>query len=312
LVNTFLTTPLVNWLYIRHKDEFEKEEEDHYKDAYSVLLCINDLKFATRMVTVSSLFKSDHEIMHVRSLIYKEIDDRPSTFFFSEFYSAVYTPFAKGKLLKKNNLAYMKQSAESMGMKFEAKTLVSSDPIADVTSYIEQREFNLVLFEAYQSFEDSRSLIVEKVFDWDIPSLSVARHSILNTTNASGIIIDKSRVVKDTIEKILVIYTGKEFEHFVLKTALQIRSHVQISILSSVPIDGIGVNLLHINLVVTENLIHDVLEESKKGYDLILIGADRQILLPPVNVLRDSPTPVLVLYPRNVSLASSREMDLPV
>jgi len=206
----------------------------------------------------------------------------------------------------------MKQSAESMGMKFEAKTLVSSDPIADVTSYIEQREFNLVLFEAYQSFEDSRSLIVEKVFDWDIPSLSVARHSILNTTNASGIIIDKSRVVKDTIEKILVIYTGKEFEHFVLKTALQIRSHVQISILSSVPIDGIGVNLLHINLVVTENLIHDVLEESKKGYDLILIGADRQILLPPVNVLRDSPTPVLVLYPRNVSLASSREMDLPV
>jgi len=65
-------------------------------------------------------------------------------------------------------------------------------------------------------------------------------------------------------------------------------------------------------LVVTENLIHDVLEESKKGYDLILIGADRQILLPPVNVLRDSPTPVLVLYPRNISLASSREMDLPV
>jgi len=198
-----------------------------------------------------------------------------------------------------------------MGFHLEVRTMISTDPVADVAYYIHNREFNLVLFEAFQSFDEVGNSFVGKVFDWETPSLAVARHAILNTSNPSALLVSKSQNFNEKLEKILFVYSGKDFEKLALEIAFNIKPKIQLSVLTTVPLQN-GADQNHIIMTISENMVEDIAKELKKGFDLIITGGDRLTLGPQVDVIRNNPTPVLIIYPESNSLSSSTSIELPL
>jgi hypothetical protein len=259
------------------------------------------------MVSVSGIFGKVSEPHNVRALFIKEIDDRPSTFFFSEFYTAVYAPIdiAKGKILKKKDkFSGLKQKAEEMGVTFEVRNLICTKPAEDVVDYISQREFNVVLFEAMRNVENPGNGLMDRVFDWDtFPSLSIAKHAILNVDSAVGIIVDKVALYNEKIGKVLVVFTGEPYETFALDTVSSLGPNFAITVITNQKdlSESIGNVPNNIEIITVENPIEASIEESKKGYDLMVVGGNRSDLDQSITLFIMTVTPVLVLYPPKVN-----------
>ncbi len=87
LVTTFMTTPLVHFVYLRKNQEVVRKSIAA-KHPFSVLLNSNNIKMARKMVAASSIL-SGSEGMRAKILLLKEVSDRPSTYFYSEIYHAM-------------------------------------------------------------------------------------------------------------------------------------------------------------------------------------------------------------------------------
>lgn len=225
-------------------------------------------------MTVASLFAKRDEHLHIRALFFKEMDERPSTFFFSEFYASIYAPLstAKQNLLKRrknNSFASLKKAAEEQAFSFSGKALICADPTRDIIDYIDGRDFSMVLqffslshnvffwlffpsfllkshplsppFFMFQVMFESRQLdnldesVIQRVFKWDTPTLAIAHQALQTVEPAIGVLIDKAAVYGENLTRVLFLYQGAAHEEFALHTALNAPTTIQVTILSSKP-----------------------------------------------------------------------------
>ena len=108
-----MTVPLLHFVYFR---KMIKEAKQTNPDIYTVFLNVSNMGTAHFLVTVSSLFNNMKENIRVKALFLVEITDRPSSYFFSEYYNMVQDRgFTKDGKKRKNLLSDMKHNAKLLG-----------------------------------------------------------------------------------------------------------------------------------------------------------------------------------------------------
>jgi hypothetical protein len=87
LFTTCMTTPLLYLVYLRKR----KEMKDLNKSSslFTVFLSVPKLDDAHLLVTVSKLFTHMKDSFKLKALLLSEISDRPSSYFFSEYYHMI-------------------------------------------------------------------------------------------------------------------------------------------------------------------------------------------------------------------------------
>ncbi len=80
LVTTFITSPLVSVLVKKRKSEGKEGS-----DIFTVFLGLYNLKSAPLLIAISNLFTTASDNFLVKALMFQEITDRPSTYYFSEY-----------------------------------------------------------------------------------------------------------------------------------------------------------------------------------------------------------------------------------
>lgn len=124
LFNTIITTPLVSFVWLRHQQK-ENIQKDPVEGVFQTFVVASEPKYIQLMVNVSAIFLQLRDQFNTKVLMLNEISDRPSSYFFSEYYTMIqdlaFT--ADAKFL----LADTKQLSKEKGVELEYKTLASSN-----------------------------------------------------------------------------------------------------------------------------------------------------------------------------------------
>jgi len=123
-----------------------------------ILLHIHDPKVAHWMGEVMDLFRPKKEHVDVKALLLKEVDDRPSTYFFAELHK---TKDDINHLTKKTRapLLEFKESLEHNNAAFNTKTLITANAPFDVCEYLHREDISLAIFELKQDIVFNRPLM---------------------------------------------------------------------------------------------------------------------------------------------------------
>jgi hypothetical protein len=151
LITTFITTPLVYVVYLKKRTKLQRE----VKDTFSVFLGIQNIKSAHWLVSVANLFTHGKDNFLVKALLLTEISDRPSSYWFSEYYNMVQEAPVFGKK-KKLVLSDLKSNLHVPGaVEIQTKRIASADLATDVGAYCTKRTCNLLLWDMHYSVEVS-------------------------------------------------------------------------------------------------------------------------------------------------------------
>lgn len=116
LVTTCMTTPLLYFVYLRKRRE---TREITKSSLFTVYLSVPKLDEAHLLVTISKLFTHVKDSFKLKALLLSEISDRPSSYFFSEYYHMIReNSFTADGKKRKALLSDMKTNAKLSG-KFE-------------------------------------------------------------------------------------------------------------------------------------------------------------------------------------------------
>jgi hypothetical protein len=194
LVTTVMTTPVVHYLYIRHRARFQKNDDS----LYSVFLGVQNLRSAPWLVAVANLFTHGKESPLVKALLLTEISDRPSSYFFSEYYSMVQEAPVFGKK-KSKLLSEIKNNLVVPGAEIATKTIASADLAGDVGAYCAKKSCKVLIWDMYYNVESvpvgkesiktsvlaSFDQKVQKVIKYDpmskvrLPQYSIAKYTMI-------------------------------------------------------------------------------------------------------------------------------------
>jgi len=285
-----------------------------------VLLNISDSTVATWMGTVSTLFFPKNSPTAVKAVTIREIDDRPSTYIFEEFRRKKDRALLSANARKKRNMTFegLRAIVDLKGASFSTRILNTPHPPEDFENFVELRSFNVVMLE-FQPRNDSildlgqsgtlisRSLEqLERAFNWDSPAAKVISNSLLKINCPIGLLIDKKHPGGNKLERVLFVYTGREYESLAIGLLKQliVDSDISITVATTTnsfsdtySIDPEKVSIKEIKMPIDDN--SEIWEQiSKHGYDLIIWGAERggdEIFKLPV--VSGHTTPVLLLYP---------------
>jgi len=331
LVTTFLTTPLLHLVYIRHNKGLVNKISAS-KHPFATLISAYSVKTARKITTIASIFSNGNGML-LKILLLKEISDRPSSFFFSEVYNnmtqqKVLLPGTKDRKEKKNTYSDLITYAQSLdkGIIAEPKIMITSKPEDDLIDYTTQRVFDIVLFHLHSSDRhapqpgdnerDMRfSISIGRAFSWDQTALNTVNNALRKIpTKVSVLFSSHGSPFPETINKILFIWSGKEYEraclHLVQK---RIPETIEVTIFArdatSITKEEVTKNMT----VIQAGGDGEWLQEIKKNYDLLLLGQTRRRSMAELThneYIESSPVPVLVVFP-TMEASEGSVVDLP-
>jgi len=319
LVTTFITTPLLHVVYISKRAPKVKKEES--KDIYTAFLGVQDLSATPWMVKAVNLFSGMREGFYVKALMMNEISDRPSSYFFSEYYSMIQDmPLTKGTKLGKTFLT-VKNNAKQLGLNMDIKNIASSDLTQDVARYCTNHACNLLLFNLMydveiretnqdtsfsltQSISTMQDKVVQTVLTYD-PTAKVIESTMSRVSCAVGVLVYKRDAMKaigtEPLQRVLALITAPTSDHESLVLAVLTKSkNVAITILTSADSEVTQIMQGRDNVTIIPSTVPelDIVKEAKKDYDLLVIGAARSgAHLYESHAIKEIQCPVLVLYP---------------
>jgi len=292
-----------------------KEMKDIELGGFSAAIHISDPKAAHWLGVVIGMFRPKNGQLAVKGVLVREIDDRPSTYFFAEI--------RKGRedlsLLtkkKKTPLLGLKESLQEKNSTFDTKTIVTATAPYDVCVYLGEEEFGVCLFELKHEVVNRQPLgafirrklrKIESVFDWDTSSARIANYCIENASCPVAILVDKVGI-PSALEQLLFVYTGKPYEDYALHIFQNIlinEPEVRVTVITDMA-DFAEKNHVQSETVRiqffqseegTEITKTPSFEHGKNDFDLILVGSDRTNKDIYQTELIECEIPVLLLYP---------------
>eukprot|EP01114_Cavostelium_apophysatum_P020183 TRINITY_DN6698_c0_g2_i1.p1 TRINITY_DN6698_c0_g2~~TRINITY_DN6698_c0_g2_i1.p1 ORF type:complete len:497 (-),score=112.18 TRINITY_DN6698_c0_g2_i1:1097-2587(-) len=321
LVTTFMTTPIVYFLYIKDRAAQDVEQKT---DAFTILLCIQNAKTAPSMVTISGLFAKVKESVMVKVMQVQEISDRPSSYFFSEFSSTFHdAPIIRDRK-RKNLMNDVRNCAKAVGVAVETKSFASANLAPDVAQYAANNHYQICLFEMHHhsASEELSSADVKSPAKFDMrqsfanvtksvdhqlvkvvgESDVVFQHSLKNLKcNVGAVVYKTDAPMPEVLTKIMFISTKPSRDKPVLDFFKSLPATVQITIVANDAFDAdssLTASLTNLQIERSDTPMHDFHEHSKKGYELIVMtatrGSSEAFKSAPVH---NTKIPVLVLFP---------------
>eukprot|EP01111_Echinosteliopsis_oligospora_P016677 TRINITY_DN7013_c0_g1_i1.p1 TRINITY_DN7013_c0_g1~~TRINITY_DN7013_c0_g1_i1.p1 ORF type:complete len:753 (+),score=196.67 TRINITY_DN7013_c0_g1_i1:68-2260(+) len=289
LVTTFLTTPLVHFIYLRYKRNNVIQKEN-----YPTVMFVPDQKTGTDMVAFCAAVHPDQT--QVKAIVVNEISDRPSSYFFhlsGKLKQDV--PFFKDRT-KKDMLSSMKKFASTQGIVIKSKVLSSVHLAEDISTTAENYICQLIMIGVNGHFDDleeeQRSLQrgasrlsvalelgLEQMIGSDSPTAKVISSSIHNITSPLGIFVSKAQGA-NVVGRAAVIYTGRDFEQAVFQFVLQMRKTVAVDFFTSeMNLDFDPHHRENIKVIHTDDPVATMLEAQKSTpYHITVVSAPRQAM----------------------------------
>jgi len=322
LVNTFITTPAVHFLYIRPSKLNKKRMS---KAEYLVALGVQNKDSLSSLINVSALFSKAKDNFYLKALLLQEISDRPSSYFFSEFAGVLQTaPIIKGKTTGGLLISKAKQTGQIQDLDVHAKLLYGSDLPSDLVDYVNEKNCDVLILEFIPPHIENPKVNLRKS-DMRRSAAEIVDKSIGTVesviSNESSLVLARSAINKvdcevallimseelrikfqdnpKPIQKVLFIYSGTPAEQSALNTVLKSPPHVEVTILLKDPASISGKELReNISLVQTENLENLALEEIPRGNpDLLVFGKPRNLTEAMADPLLRTNVPSLVIFP---------------
>ncbi|PRP86587.1 hypothetical protein PROFUN_05225 [Planoprotostelium fungivorum] len=199
LITTFITTPVVHFLYLRDRKKKRRNLNENYMTSIAVRN-VSVVAWATEVLPKIL----GREKMTMKIFVLKEINDRPSTYMSNEFVNLLESLRLKKRDEKTNLITKVAEKHE-----INAKILATARINADLTEKWKHRNYDVVFTEIHIDTKstDESDLLVQ--------SSSLADHMIHHYTRPLGIIIHGSDV-KIPCRSILFLYEGTPAEEFAL------------------------------------------------------------------------------------------------
>eukprot|EP01113_Clastostelium_recurvatum_P045391 TRINITY_DN7795_c0_g1_i5.p1 TRINITY_DN7795_c0_g1~~TRINITY_DN7795_c0_g1_i5.p1 ORF type:complete len:769 (+),score=163.92 TRINITY_DN7795_c0_g1_i5:325-2307(+) len=271
LFTTFITTPMVHFLWIRHQNNAPSRGRRR-GDHYSVLLCVPDLRAGVGMVNIAQTLQGltknaannvvDNEESQdsgepirpfkVKAIYLNEITERPSSYFFDIAEKMRERPLL-GSRTKNPLLEALKQHGTNMGMALKTKVMTSHEMTADIVRFAQKQNFDFVIlgwndpFFVEQLDEPqtplSSSQPVHKSAIGDMldrglssvfgtaPSSQIVHNAVQRINSSVGVLIDKAGEHPVPIKRVLLLHSGRECDAASLDLVMRMQAPVHITIL---------------------------------------------------------------------------------
>ncbi len=144
LFTTLITTPLVHFVYVRHLRKTSKYDKTY--DNFAVFMGIQHISNAPWLVSIANLFIRPVENFVVKAILFHEISDRPSSYFFSEYYTMIQEAPVVGKK-RKLLLSDIKTGLTISGADIQTKSIGSADLATDVANYANTHGCDVLLLD---------------------------------------------------------------------------------------------------------------------------------------------------------------------
>jgi len=246
----------------------------------------------------------------VKAILFNEITDRPSSYFFSEYYNMLQEAPVVGKK-KKLLLSDIKHGLTISGADIQTKTIASADMPTDVANHANTHGCDIVLLDLpYTKEEQTRTFSLtasfsnlDKKFQRAITvdaSAALVNSIVSKLTCAAAILFHPVSSIHEShlIRNVLFVYNGENHEARALHFVTHLSSSISITVLaknrSSLGTD-IPANIKTIESVAPEK---DAVEEYRKVYDLMIMGSERgysSVL--DTDAVKLTDIPLLIVYP---------------
>lgn len=303
LVTTFITTPLLHWMYPRELVVEYLPSAPRSAEGYSVLMCVANNATGPGMATLSAALAGD-DLPNTTLYALRLVPPAERTSSYVE--QSAHPAHASGSV----GLIPLLQRSEELGLQVHPISFVSTMPGASICEVARARSCDLVLLGWH------KPLLGQTVLGGTV------YHVMTNAPCDVGMLVDRG--LKE-IRRVLVPYYGTPHDRAAMKVArrLNVHSGAEVTILHVVsPTRDANQQRLgvqdhvdavfpkqdeksgEVRLKVVEN--NDppaaALAEARGHYDLVIIGVgegwgleERRFSLTPERIIQDCPTSLLIV-----------------
>jgi nucleotide-binding universal stress UspA family protein len=313
LFTTFITSPLIGWLYPAAAAlETEAAVVPAPVGAYSVMLCLSHRQAGPGLATMAcALARGASAAARVDAVHLIPASGRGGT-------AMAGVGSGPGEDEGEDVLAPAVERVAELGLEAHMLSFVSEDPARDICELASTRRSNLVLLGWHKPIF-SQTLLGGVV------------HEVMNRCPTTvGVLVDRGL---ERVERILVPYLGSSHDRAALGLAqhLMTGNGVEVTVLHVVRhgrgdqtvdpgrsgaralVDSVFVEdsgQVHMKIIEHRSPAEAALEESERGYDLVIVGAEKEwglgdrvlgIGLQPEKLMTDAPISILVVRGPDVS-----------
>jgi len=299
LLTTFATTPLIEWVYDAREEQIARPDV-RPADAFTVLMCVAYDRSGPGMVTLAgALVGATTEARRLYALRLELPNDRAS-----------FVLTQRGANRDAVALAPLLERAGTLGLEVRPLSFVSPQPASDICNVAAVKAADLVLLGWHKP-----------VFGATVLGGTV--HEVMRSAPATvGVLVDRGLTRVGTV---LVPYHGSMHDQGALRLARRLAAYAgaDVTILRIVspgtvrPDDGpvadavrAGAGKLGLRVIERRDAGRAVVEESARGYDLLLIGVGpewglehRSFGLHSEQIITECPTSLLVVRQYEPALA---------
>lgn len=303
LVTTFMTTPLLHWVYPQSEMELmpasPEEAASPKEKLFRMLLCVGDARTGPVMARFAkALAPPSHGSSRVYALHLVKPIERTSSYLAEEA--------ALESLADEEGLVPLLESAEEEGLRIFPLSFVASNPAEEIARVAEAKEADLVVLGSHRPVLN-RTRLGGTVYQ----VMSQARTDV-------AVLIDRGL---ERVGRVLVPFQGSPHDYSALKLARRLKTTVgaEVTILHVVRPERTGTDprmgaevqvqsvfeadpSVTLKVVAHSEPVTAALEESAQGYDLVIIGLgpewgleQRQFGLLPESVIENCPTSLVVV-----------------
>lgn len=305
LATTFMTTPLLEWIY--PMERFARELAENIaepstpsltKERFTALVCVAYERSGPALIRLAAVLAGREEESRIYALRLRRATDRAS-FYLDEKEAP--------DVSEDRGLAPLLQRAREESIAVRPLSFVTSAPARDICDVAEVKHADIVLL------------------GWHKPlfagtMLSGTVHDVMESASSTvGVFVDRGL---DRVKRVLVPHLGREHDAAALAVAKRIAkaTDARVTVLHVLPSDGaapasIGDIGQCVEVVATRaaSPVDAATRESANGYDLVVIGIGeawglehRSFGLRTEAILRSCPTSVLVVRGPEREPAESR------
>jgi len=307
LITTVMTTPLLEWIYPARemfRTPAEPEGTAAQEKPFTILISVALPRSGSGLVTVAAAISGPKESSRIYALHLNRLSERPSN-------------FVKGaRLDEEMQLKPLIEKAEGLGVEVRPLSFFSNDPAEDIVDVAKAKAADLVLLGWHKPLLGQRILggTVRKVME--------------DASGMVGVFIDRGM---SEIRKVLVPFLSNRHDMAALILARRLAKNrkAEITILHIKTSDSSvgegsttnpseifssqeGESQIHLKTLVSRNPVDTVLEESRQGYDLVLIGVSEEMKLDramfglrPERIAAECPTSLLIVQQKDAIASHS-------
>jgi len=266
LFNTFITTPLVHFLWVKPGKAALDAIVPQKVDRYSVLLCVPDLRAGLGMVNVAHTLQGGYEAFKVKAVYLNEISERPSTYFF-DIADKIHAPDLLGRGTRDPLLEALRRHATDLNMEMKTKVLTSHEMSEDMVRFAKKQNFDFVLLGwndpfvveegasaprasssgtgPISSLKNSIDIMLDKgvssLFGPAPPSSQMVEQAVMKIPSSVGVLIDKSAERPLPIKRVIFAYNGYDYERAAVNLLLRMCGAMSIVIINSSPAGSLNI-----------------------------------------------------------------------